>query len=143
MSVATRALKRIQETRLIMKTRSMKNPSYLEGFLDGLEAAEDAICDEQKSMHVKIVNGKNELWKQGIPSETGDYVLIIKSHFTCDGIEKDKIYISADYWNGYEFESLILGDGEWSVLYFAKLGDLHFPMPNELGIRKTADMFLD
>lgn len=145
MSVATRVLKKIQEARLMMKTKVTKDSMYVEGFVDGLEMAEDMICDEQKNMHVKIVHGKNELWKTGNPSadDTGDYILIIKANFTGDGIVKDNIYISADYWNGYQFENLILGDGEWTVLYFARLRDLHFPIPVDLNIKKTPEMFLD
>ena len=143
MSVATRALKRIQETRAIMKSKTSNDPSYIEGYIDGLEYAEDTIYAEQKFMHGKIVNEKSELWKTGSPDSTGDYIVIIKSNFNGDGVEKDKIYISTDYWNGREFESLILGDGEWEVLYFAKLISLHFPMPIELGVKKHPDMFLD
>ena len=126
-----------------MKTKATTNEAYVDGFIDCIELVENMICDEQKNMHVKIIHGKNELWHTGNPNATGDYILVLKSNFTGDGIEKGKIYISSDYWNGHQFESVILGEGEWTVLYFAKLSDLHFPMPPDLDIKKTEDMFLD
>lgn len=114
------------------------------GFISGINYAEKVLYADQEQLKT---NG-NHLWRTGNPNDlkannTGDYVLILKSHFNSDdGIEADHIYISQDYWNGTEWEGFEVGADRWEVLYFAKLKWLYFPLPSELGIKKTDDLFI-
>ena len=116
---------------------------HIQGFVSGIEAAEQIIFSEQKNIQ-KEVKG---LWYTGSPNDIkpnnrGTYVVILKAHFDSeDGIENGKIYIDSDFWDGENWESFEIGEGLWEVLYFTKLKWIKFPLPDELGMKKSDEMF--
>lgn len=112
----------------------------------GLERAETIIFAEQQ----KCKKENKALWYSGSPNDIkpnnrGTYILIMRAGFDSeeDGVEKGKIYIDSDFWNGEEWESFEIGEGKWEVLYFTKLKWIKFPLPEELGIKKDDSLFFD
>lgn len=138
MSSFAKVLQRLQDLRLTARLNS-----YSAEYLQGIEDAEAIIYEEQENIKRSFKISSQMLWHKGIPTDSGDYVLIMRSNFDSeDGVVKDKIYISADYWDGEEFQMYEFGMEEWELLYFAKLNWFRFPIPQELGIRKNASMFI-
>lgn len=149
MAKYTRALQRLQEVRL-EHTQICDNTSDLfyqkseRGFINGISIAESILYEEQE--RAKAVH--ENFWHTGSPNDikpnnSADYILILKAHFDSeDGIEKDHIYISQDYWNGENWEGYEIGEDKWEVLYFAKLKWLHLTLPKDLGVKWNDDLFL-
>lgn len=149
------ALKRLQKERLEVSSQiegldDGDSDALLDlGFLSGLEKAEEILYDLQKKNEE---NGK-KLWYQGCPNDikpnnTGTYILIMRSHFDSEdeniSIKKGDIKIDADYWDGENWESFAMSDEEsdrWEVLYFTKLKWLLFPIPEELGVKRSDKLF--
>lgn len=149
MAKYTRALQRLQEVRL-EHTQTYDNTTDLffqaseRGFINGVSVAESILYEEQE--HVKTAH--ESTWHTGSPNDikpnnSADYILILKAHFDSeDGIEKDHIYISQDYWNGENWEGYEIGEDKWEVLYFAKLKWLHLTLPKDLGLKWNDNLFL-
>lgn len=149
MAKYTRALQRLQEVRL-EHTQICDNTSDLfyqkseRGFINGISAAESILYEEQGRINAAHEN----FWHTGSPNDikpnnSADYILILKAHFDSeDGIEKDHIYISQDYWNGENWEGYEIGEDKWEVLYFAKLKWLHLTLPKDLGLKWNDNLFL-
>lgn len=149
MAKYTRALQRLQEVRL-EHTQIYDNTSDLfyqkseRGFINGISAAESILFEEQE----RVKAAHESTWHTGSPNDikpnnSADYILILKAHFDSeDGIEKDHIYISQDYWNGENWEGYEIGEDKWEVLYFAKLKWLHLTLPKNLGVKWNDDLFL-
>ena len=149
MAKYTRALQRLQEVRL-EHTQTYVNTTDLfikkneSGFISGISVAESILYEEQE--HVKTAH--ESAWHTGSPNDikpnnSADYILILKAHFDSeDGIEKDHIYISQDYWNGENWEGYEIGEDKWEVLYFAKLKWLHLTLPKDLGLKWNDNLFL-
>lgn len=149
MAKYTRALQRLQEVRL-EHTQICDNTSDLfyqkseRGFINGISAAESILYEEQE----RVKTAHESTWHTGSPNDikpnnSADYILILKAHFDSeDGIEKDHIYISQDYWNGENWEGYEIGEDKWEVLYFAKLKWLHLTLPKDLGVKWNDDLFL-
>ena len=115
------------------------------GYLSGLEKAEEILFELQKK---NDENGQ-KLWYTGSPNDIkpnnrGSYILIMRSHFSSeDGINDGDIKIDCDFWNGEDWEGYEIGEGKWEVLYFTKLKWLLFPLPKELGVKRTDSLFFD
>lgn len=149
MAKYTRALQRLQEVRL-EHTQICDNTSDLfyqkseRGFINGISAAESILFEEQE----RVKAAHESTWHTGSPNDikpnnSADYILILKAHFDSeDGVEKDHIYISQDYWNGENWEGYEIGEDKWEVLYFAKLKWLHLALPKNLGVKWNDDLFL-
>lgn len=144
MAKYTRALQRLQELRLDKELRANENDKLETGIIKGLGIAESILYEEQE--HVKTAH--ESTWHTGSPNDikpnnSADYILILKAHFDSeDGIEKDHIYISQDYWNGENWEGYEIGEDKWEVLYFAKLKWLHLTLPKDLGLKWNDNLFL-
>lgn len=149
MAKYTRALQRLQEVRL-EHTQICDNTSDLfyqkseRGFINGISAAESILYEEQE----RAKTAHESTWRTGSPNDikpnnSADYILILKAHFDSeDGIEKDHIYISQDYWNGENWEGYEIGEDKWEVLYFTKLKWLHLILPKDLGLKWNDNLFL-
>lgn len=149
MAKYTRALQRLQEIRL-EHTQTYVNTSDLfikkneSGFISGIGVAESILYEEQECAKT----AHESTWHTGSPNDikpnnSADYILILKAHFDSeDGIEKDHIYISQDYWNGENWEGYEIGEDKWEVLYFAKLKWLHLTLPKDLGLKWNDNLFL-
>lgn len=149
MAKYTRALQRLQEVRL-EHAQICDNTSDLfyqkseRGFINGISAAESILYEEQE----RIKASRESIWHTGSPNDikpnnSADYILILKAHFDSeDGVEKDHIYISQDYWNGENWEGYEIGEDKWEVLYFAKLKWLHLTLPKDLGLKWNDNLFL-
>ena len=144
------ALKKLQNERLEASSKmelvDEYNSDSLLGFLSGIERAEEIIFDLQKQSKD---NGR-KLWHTGSPNDIkpnnrGTYVIIMKAHFDSeDGIENGNIYIDTDFWDGENWESFETGEENlWEVLYFAKLKWLLFPIPEELGVKRSDKLFFN
>ena len=137
------ALRKIQEERI--KESASIETDFNSGVIVGLSKAESILYRLQEQSKE---NGYN-LWYTGSPNDIkpdnrGTYILVMRAGFDSeDGIEKDGIYIDADYWNGIEWESFETGEDKWQVLYFTKLKWLMFPLPKELGIKRSDDLFIE
>lgn len=143
MNVIDRILKRLQEQRLWAKKNTYENNKYSEGFIAGLDRAEIIIFDEQQKAKKWAGKKVEKLWMTGEPTEFGDYVLIVKAHFDGDyGVEQNKVYITTDFWSEEGWESFSVSDDSWEILYFAKLSQIRFQIPEDLGINRSDDMFL-
>ena len=149
MAKYTRVLQRLQEIRL-KHTQIYVNTSDLflkkneSGFINGISVAESILYEEQE----RVKTAHESTWHTGSPNDikpnnSADYILILKAHFDSeDGIEKDHIYISQDYWNGENWEGYEIGEDKWEVLYFAKLKWLHLTLPKDLGLKWNDNLFL-
>ena len=149
MAKYTRALQRLQEVRL-EHTQTYVNTTDLfikkneSGFISAISVAESILYEEQECAKAAHEN----FWHTGSPNDikpnnSADYILILKAHFDSeDGIEKDHIYISQDYWNGENWEGYEIGEDKWEVLYFAKLKWLHLTLPKDLGLKWNDNLFL-
>ena len=145
------ALKKLQQERLEVYNQIDENndgntDTLLNiGYLNGLEKAEDILFNLQKK---NDENGQ-KLWYTGSPNDIkpnnrGSYILIMKAHFfSDDGIEEGDIKIDSDFWNGEEWEGYEIGEGKWEVLYFTKLKWLLFPIPKELGVKRSDSLFFN
>lgn len=145
------ALKKLQQERLEVYNQIDENAdgntdTLLNiGYLNGLEKAEDILFNLQKRTNE---NGQ-KLWYTGSPNDIkpnnrGSYILIMRAHFTSDdGIEEGDIKIDADFWNGEEWEGYEVGEGKWEVLYFTKLKWILFPIPKELGVKRSDSLFFN
>ena len=143
MNVIDRVMKRLQEKRLWAKKSIYDGDRYAVGFVDGIDASEGIIFDEQQKAKKWAGKKVEKLWMTGKPTEFGDYVLIVKAHFNGDyGVEQDKIYITTDFWSEEGWESFEIGDDSWEILYFARLSQIRFQIPEDLGINRSDDMFL-
>ena len=149
MAKYTRARQRLQEVRL-EHTQTYVNTTDLfikkneSGFISAISVAESILYEEQECAKAAHEN----FWHTGSPNDikpnnSADYILILKAHFDSeDGIEKDHIYISQDYWNGENWEGYEIGEDKWEVLYFAKLKWLHLTLPKDLGLKWNDNLFL-
>lgn len=150
------ALKKLQSERLevFSKMEGGHDPGdsdlYFDlGYLSGIEKAEEILYALQKKTNE---NGR-KLWYTGSPNDIkpnncGTYILIMRAHFNSDDdnveIKEGDIKIDADYWDGENWESFVMSDEEkdrWEVLYFTKLKWLMFPIPEELGVKRSDSMF--
>ena len=142
MGIVSNIMKKLQEARL---ENPYKYDEFNKGFLAGVSKAEEIIFAESK----KLKNESNGLWYTGSPNDIkpnnrGTFIVIMKAGFDSDdGVEKGKIYIDTDFWNGEEWEGYEVGEGKWEVLYFTKLKWIKFPLPEELGIKRTDSLFFD
>lgn len=142
----------IQEVRL-KKSREIGDceSEYDIGFKDGFNNAflkiEEVVNEFQIGEAQKARENGERLWYKGSPEDIkqdnrDDYVVIIRPVIDIsDEIKYGDIYISADYWDGKTWETYY-DPSEWEVLYFTKLKWLHFPIPSELGLKKSESMFL-
>lgn len=142
------ALRKLQNERLEMSSKvdgEDGSSLVIAGFVNGIEKAEEIIYELQKQSDRDTKN----LWYTGCPNDIkpnnrGTYILIMRADFDSeDGIEKGGIYIDTDFWNGEEWEGIETGEDRWTVLYFTKLKWIWFPLPKELGIKRTDDLFFD
>ena len=145
------ALKKLQNERLEVSSKIERDDSdnsdnWLDiGFVSGIEKAEEILYELQKQTDRDC----NNLWYTGSPNDIkpnnrGTYILIMRACFDSeDGIENGKIYIDTDFWDGEKWEGFETGDDRWDVLYFAKLKWIWFPLPKELGIKRTDDLFFN
>lgn len=145
------ALKKLQQERLEVYNQIDENAdgntdTLLNiGYLNGLEKAEDILFNLQK----KSDENGQKLWYTGSPNDIkpnnrGSYILIMKAHFSSDdGIEEGDIKIDSDFWNGEEWEGYEVGEGKWEVLYFTKLKWILFPIPKELGVKRSDSLFFN
>lgn len=145
------ALKKLQQERLgvynqIDEDADGNTDTLLNiGYLNGLEKAEDILFNLQK----KSDENGQKLWYTGSPNDIkpnnrGSYILIMKAHFSSDdGIEEGDIKIDADFWNGEEWEGYEIGEDKWEVLYFTKLKWILFPIPKELGVKRSDSLFFN
>lgn len=140
------ALKQIQEARLEHNKIGEKLNDYDKGYIHGLEDAEAIIYSLQKDITVQ----SKSLWYRGTPNDIkpnnrGTFILIMKAGFDAEdeGIIKGNIYIDSDFWDGEQWESFETGEGKWTILYFTKLKWVKFPLPEELGIRKSDNLFFN
>ena len=149
------ALKKLQKERLEMSSQmeglDADDPDYLLdlGFLSGIEKAEEILFDLQKQSND---NGR-KLWYTGSPNDIkpnncGTYILIMRSHFNSEDenapVHEGDIKIDSDYWDGENWESFRANDSDpdgWEVLYFTKLKWLMFPLPEELGMKRSDKLF--
>lgn len=148
MSIISSIMSKLQEERIKALKKDddtyISNKIYTDAFIAGIERAEAIIFDEQQRCKKEAYS----LWYTGSPNDLkpnnrGTYILIMRAEFDSeeDGIEKGKIYIDSDFWNGEEWESFEIGEGKWEVLYFTKLKWIKFPLPAELGIKKNDSLF--
>ena len=146
MNITERIMRRLQEQRLWAKRQYCANDKYAEGFIAGLDRAETIAFEEQEKVKTWANKRMDSIWQTGNPTETGDYVLIIKAHFDSeeDGIKDGNIYITTDFLDDeYTWESFTIGDNPWELLYFTKLSNIRFKLPSELGIKRNDEtMFL-
>ena len=149
MAKYTRALQRLQEIRLehiqtYVNTTDLFIKKNESGFISGISVAESILYEEQECAKT----AHESTWHTGSPNDikpnnSDDYILILKAHFDSeDGIEKDHIYISQDYWNGENWEGYEIGEDKWEVLDFAKLKWLHLTLPKDLGLKWNDNLFL-
>ena len=145
MGIVANVMSKLQEARLEVSSRLSGVDPFDAGVISGLEQAEEIMFLEQQ----RCKKDADNLWYTGSPNDikannTGTYLVIMKAGFTSDdGVEKDQIYIDADFWNGEEWEVHEFGEGEWELLYFTKLKWVRFPLPESLGIKKSDKMFLN
>ena len=143
------ALKKLQNERLEASSKLEDVDKYasdgLLGYLSGLERAEAILFDLQKQNE----DSTKALWYRGCPNDIkpnnrGTYVVIMKAHFDSDdGIQKGNVYIDTDFWDGENWESFEIGESTWEVLYFTKLEWLRFPLPEDLGFKRSDKMFFN
>lgn len=146
------ALKKLQSRRLEVSSKIGEgrdpedNELYLDlGFVSGIEEAEEVLFNLQKQLE----HNTKTLWYTGSPNDIkpnnrGTYILIMKAHFDSDDdVKKDDIKIDADFWDGENWESYETGDGAWEVLYFTKLKWIMFPLPEELGVKRSDSLFFN
>lgn len=138
------ALKKLQNERLEAATGPRSAVDL--GYISGIEKAEEIIFEMQKQSDLENKN----LWYTGCPNDLkpnnrGTYILIMRAEFDSDdGVEKGKLYIDTDFWDGEKWEGFEVGDDRWTVLYFTKLKWLKFPLPDGLEIEKRSDvLFFD
>lgn len=140
------ALKKIQQERLSKAASGdILNPIG-NGYINGLLKAENILYELQNGLDVSTKN----LWYTGSPNDLkpnnrGTFVLIMKAGFDAEdeGITKGSIYIDSDFWDGEQWDSYEIGEDKWTVLYFTKLKWIKFPLPEELGIKKTDSLFFN
>ena len=136
------ALKKLQNLRLEVGN---EEELYDLGFKNGLMRAEEVLYALQKQTDYE----GNKLWYTGSPNDIkpnncGTYVLIMRSNFDSeDGVKSGNIYIDTDFWDGEKWEGFETGDDRWTVLYFTKLKWIWFPLPKELGIKRSDDLFFN
>ena len=137
MGIVGNIMKNLQIARL----EAVENQDYT--LAPGLEKAESIIFSEQQ----KYKSDAERLWYTGNPNDikpnnTGTYIVIIKANFDSeDGIKKGQVYIDADFWTGDEWDIHEFGEEAWELLYFTKLKWIKFPIPEELGIKRSDDLF--
>lgn len=151
------ALRKLQSERLeqasVFRSDSYNDEpydnGYGDGYIDGIEKAEEILFSLQT---IQQDNSK-KLWYKGSPNDLrpnnrGSYILIMKSHFNSNDdenpIKVGDIKIDSDFWDGEKWEhGYRISDDKWEVLYFAKLKWVAFPIPGDLGIKRSDDIFFN
>ena len=140
------ALKKIQEHRLSITSMGGEYTSSTQDYITGLIKAENILYELQNNLDVSSKN----LWYKGSPNDLkpnnrGTFVLIMRAGFDAEdeGITKGSIHIDSDFWDGEQWESYETGEDKWTVLYFTKLKWIKFPLPEELGIKRSDSLFFN
>ena len=144
------ALKHFQSERLkkaseLNEAEYPYDEGYHDGYIDGLERGEEILYRLQ---NISKSNGR-KLWYTGSPNDLkpnnrGTYILIMRSKFDNndeeDPIKVGDIKIDMDFWDGNHWQHHNSG---WEVVYFTKLKWVMFPIPSDLGIKRSDDIFFN
>lgn len=147
MNITARILKRLQEIRLQIiseLTNDKSDKLFCKGYLAGLEKAESIVYDEQEKVQTWAAKKVTKLWQTGEPDRYGDYILIVKAHFDGDyGVKNGQTYVTTDFWGEDGWESFDVGEDAWELLYFARLSNLRYQLPEELGLKRSNELYLE